>query len=58
MRAAVARKRKKPRKSIRIRNPLVPALRRLRPKVKPSARAYSRKPKHKERPEEGGDGGP
>jgi len=57
VRAAVARKRKKPRKTVKLRNPLVPALRRLRPKVKPSARAYSRRPKHKDGPEEGGDGG-
>jgi len=53
----VARKRKKPRKTVKLRNPLVPALRRLRPKVKPSARAYSRRPKHKDGPKEGGDGG-
>jgi hypothetical protein len=52
----VVRKRKRSRKSVRIRNPLVPALRRLRPKVKPSARAYSRKTKHRERPEPGRDG--
>jgi len=45
----MTRRRKRPRKTVKLRNPLVPALRRLRPKVKPSARAYSRKGKHKGR---------
>ncbi len=35
------------RKRIKPRNPLAPVVRRLRPKVEPSERAYSRKTKHK-----------
>jgi hypothetical protein len=35
------------RKRIKPRNPLVPAVRRLGHKVKPSAKTYSRKAKHR-----------
>ncbi len=35
------------RKRIKPRNPVAPVVRRLRPKVEPSERAYSRKTKHK-----------
>jgi hypothetical protein len=34
---------------MRRRNPVARAVRHIRPKVVPSARAYSRKPKHKDR---------
>ncbi len=34
-------------KRIKARNPVAPAVRRLRPKVEPSERTYKRKPKHK-----------
>lgn len=57
MRPPVAGKRKRARKRVKLRNPFAPALRRLRPKVKPSARAYSRKPKHKRSREESDNGG-
>lgn len=53
----MAGKRKRARKRVKLRNPFAPALRRLRPKVKPSARAYSRKPKHKRSREESDNGG-
>ncbi len=43
------------RAGVRLRNPLAPVVRALRPRVKPSAKAYSRKLKHKWPPE--GDGG-
>ncbi len=43
------------RKRIKPRNPLVPVVRRLHPKVEASPRAYSRKAKHKARDEPGGD---
>ncbi len=36
---------------ISARNPLVPVVRALRPRVKPSAKAYRRKVKHKRPPE-------
>ena len=49
------RKRRKARaRRVILRNPLVPVVRALRPRVKPSAKAYSRKVKH--RPPDG-DGG-
>ena len=38
-------------RKIRRRNPVARALRRLKPKVVPSAKAYRRKPKHKGRSE-------
>jgi hypothetical protein len=43
----MAGKRKAPSTPKRPRNPLAPVLWRKRPAVKPSARAYSRKPKHR-----------
>lgn len=48
----MARKRKARAKRIKARNPLAPLVRKLRPRVKPSARAYTRKPKHKRPPAE------
>lgn len=45
------RKRRKGKaRRISARNPLVPVVRALRPRVKPSAKAYSRKLKHKRAP--------
>jgi hypothetical protein len=43
-------KRKKKRKPAR-RNPVAKALRALKPKTEPSAKAYRRRPKHKGRPD-------
>ncbi len=50
------RKRRKVRaRRVSLRNPLVPVVRALRPRVKPSAKTYSRKVKHQRPPD--GDGG-
>ena len=48
--------RKRVAKRVKPRNPLAPVVRGLTPKVKPSIKAYIRKPKHKRPP--GGDEGP
>ncbi len=49
------RKRRKARaRRVSLRNPLVPVVRALRPRVKPSAKAYSRKVKHRRPPGGGG----
>ncbi len=40
---------KRKRKAIRRRNPLVPATRKLGHRIKPSAKRYRRRPKHRER---------
>ena len=49
------RKRRKARaRRVSLRNPLVPVVRALRPRVKPSAKAYSRKVKHRRPPDGGG----
>lgn len=42
-------------RQVRVRNPLVPVVRALAPRVKPSAKAYTRKVKHKRRGREGGE---
>jgi hypothetical protein len=52
----MARRRRVRRKRIKARNPLAPVLRRLRPRVKASARVYSRKIKHR-RPAPDAEGG-
>lgn len=39
---------KRKRKAIRRRNPLVPATRKLGHRIKPSAKRYRRRPKHRE----------
>ena len=44
----MAGKRKRKRRVPRRRNPLVPAVRKLGHKVKPSAKRYRRRPKHRE----------
>jgi hypothetical protein len=46
----LGRRRRVRRRRVKPRNPLAPVVRALAPRVKPSARAYSRKVKHK-RPE-------
>ncbi len=49
------RKRRKARaRRVSLRNPLVPVVRALRLRVKPSAKAYSRKAKHRRPPGGGG----
>ena len=49
------RKRRRARaRRVSLRNPLVPVVRALRPGVKPSAKAYSRKVKHRRPPDRGG----
>jgi hypothetical protein len=39
---------KRKRKTVRRRNPLVPATRKLGHRIKPSAKRYRRRPKHRE----------
>ncbi len=48
------KRRKTKRVGVRLRNPLAPVVRALRPRVKPSAKAYSRKVKHRRPPDGGG----
>ncbi len=49
------RKRRRARaRRVSLRNPLVPVVRALRPRVKPSAKAYSRKVRHRRPQEEDG----
>ncbi|MFQ5774652.1 MAG: hypothetical protein ACE5GS_09055 [Kiloniellaceae bacterium] len=45
----MGRRRKAKRKPVKARNPLAPVVRALAPRVKPSARAYTRKAKHRRR---------
>lgn len=52
----MAGRRKQRRRRVTARNPLAPVVRALTPRVKPSAKAYTRKPKHKCPPDEN-DGG-
>ncbi len=48
------KRRKAKRAGVRLRNPLAPVVRALRLRVKPSAKAYSRKVKHRRPPDGGG----
>ncbi len=52
----MAAQRKQKRRRVTARNPLAPVVRALTPRVKPSAKAYIRKPKHKRPPDEDGGG--
>ena len=54
----MAVRRKQRRRRVTARNPLVPVVRAVRPKVRPSVKAYTRKPKHKHKrpPDEDGGG--
>lgn len=45
------------RRRVKVRNPLAPVVRALAPRVKPSAKGYIRKPKHKRAADEDGGGG-
>ncbi len=48
------KRRKSKRPGARVRNPLAPVVRAIRPRIVPSAKTYSRKVKHKRPPGEAG----
>ncbi len=52
----MAAQRKQKRRRVKVRNPLAPVVRTLTPRVKPSAKAYIRKPKHTRPPDDDGGG--